>query len=409
VLIICRYERLPRFANHLFALAATLIVALLTFEQPSGERYALLYVGVVGYVTFFFRRKDAVLQLGVAVALWAAVLVSTKPLHEAATVWILGAGTLVATAAVTRVMRDSLIAAAGRARAHRRVLDAFFLNAPAGFAFLDADLRHVRVNEPLAAMVGVPAEKLVGKTMREFAPHLADTLEPLLRAVLETGEAVTNLELASADGSRQYLVSYYAIEGPEATRGIGETVIEVTHLKDVERRLEETNRQLTVLASTDELTQLPNRRKLAEQLELALAQARRAGSAVALLCLDLDRFKDVNDMLGHGYGDQMLVEVAGRLRAAARDGDVVARVGGDEFVVLASNLDVQEAEQRAAAVAGRIGAVLAEPIAIDSVELRAKACIGVAIYPTDSRDAKGLLAAADAAMYASKQGFTRVA
>jgi diguanylate cyclase (GGDEF)-like protein/PAS domain S-box-containing protein len=409
VLIICRYERLPRFVNHLFALAATLIVALLTFEQPSGERYALLYVGVVGYVTFFFRRKHAVMQLGIAVALWAAVLVSTKSLREAAAVWILGAGTLVATAAVTRVMRDSLIAAAERAKAHRRVLDAFFLNAPAGFGFLDPDLRHVRVNEPLAAIVGAPAEELVGKSIRDLAPHNADALEPLLRAVLETGEAVTGLELASADGKRHYLVSYYAIDGPDGTRGIGETVVEVTHLKDVERRLEETNRQLAVLATTDELTQLPNRRKLAEQLELALAQARHAGSAVALLCLDLDRFKDVNDMLGHGYGDQMLVEVAGRLGAAVRDGDVVARVGGDEFVVLLTDLDVQDAEERAAAVAARIGSLLGEPIAIDSVELRAKACIGIAIYPTDSRDAKGLLAAADAAMYASKQGFTRVA
>ena len=408
-LIICCYERLPRYVNRLFALAATLIVALLTVEQPAGERYALLYVGVVAYVTFFFKRKQALMQLGIAVALWAAVLVATKSLDEAAAVWILGAGTLVATAVVTLVMRDSLIDAAQRARAHRRVLDAFFLNAPAGFAFLDADLRHVRVNEPLAAMVGVPAEELVGKTMREFAPHLADALEPLLHAVLETGEAVTRLELESPDGTRQYLVSYYAIDGPDGTRGIGETVIEVTHLKDVERRLEETNRQLRVLATTDELTQLPNRRMLAEQLDLALARAWRSGSAVALLCLDLDRFKDVNDMLGHGYGDQMLVEVAGRVRAGARETDVVARVGGDEFVVLLTDLDLQDAEQRAAAVARRIGELLAEPIAIDSVELRAKACIGVAIYPTHSRDAKGLLAAADAAMYASKHAFTRVA
>jgi diguanylate cyclase (GGDEF)-like protein/PAS domain S-box-containing protein len=409
LLLICRYERLPRFVNRLLALVATLIVALLTVAQPSGERYALLYVGVVVYVAFFFSRTQALVQLGVAAFLWAAVLASTQPFHEAAAAWILGAGTLLATAAVTRVMRDSLIAAAERARSHRRVLDAFFLNAPAGFAFLDDELRHVRANEPLAEMVGVPAERLVGKTMREFAPHLADALEPLLDAVLETGAPVTNLELASPDGRRHYLVSYYAIDGPDGSRGIGETVMEVTHLKDVERRLEETNRQLTVLATTDELTQLPNRRKLGEQLELSLERARAGDKAVGLLCLDLDRFKDVNDMLGHGYGDQMLVEVAGRVRAAARECDLVARVGGDEFVVLLADLDAGEAPALAAAVADRIRALFREPIAIDSVELRAKACIGVAIYPTDSRDAKGLLAAADAAMYASKHGFARVA
>src|SRR5688572_25145048 len=360
VLIISRYERLPRLVNRLLALAATLIVAMLTFQQPAGERYALLYVGVVVYVSFFFSRMQALVQLGAAAVLWAAVLGAAKPFDEAAAAWILGAGTLVATAVVTRVMRDSLIAAAERARAHRRVLDAFFLNAPAGFAFLDEDLRHVRVNEPLARMVDVPADELVGKTMREFVPHHADALEPLLRAVLETGESVTGLELASRDGKRHYLVSYYAIEGEGGTRGIGETVVEVTHLKSVERRLEETNRRLTVLATTDELTQLPNRRMFGEQLELALARARRDGRAVALLCLDLDRFKDVNDMLGHGYGDQMLVEVAGRLRAAARETDLVARVGGDEFVIVLADLDVTEARERAAAVAGRIRAVLGE-------------------------------------------------
>ena len=409
LLIICRYERLPRSVNRLFALAATLIVALLTVVQPSGERYALLYVSVVVYVSFFFSRTQALMQVAAAATLWAAVLASTTPLDEAAAAWILGAGTLVATAVVTRAMRDSLIAAAERARAHRRVLDAFFLNAPAGFAFLDEQLRHVRVNEPLAAILGVPAEDLVGKSLRELVPYHAAELEPLLREVLESGEAVTNLELMSEDGQRHYLVSFYAIDGPEGRRGIGETIVQVTHLKDVERRLEETNRQLTVLATTDELTQLPNRRKLAEQLELALERARNDGRAVAVLCLDLDRFKEVNDLLGHGYGDQLLVDVAGRVRAAARESDLVARVGGDEFVVLLTDLDPHQAPEAAAAVAGRIRALFQEPIAIDSVELRAKACIGVAIYPTDSRDAKGLLAAADAAMYASKHALTRVA
>src|SRR5215210_908049 len=98
LLLICRYERLPRFVNRLLALAATLIVALLTVAQPTGERYALLYVGVVVYVSFFFSRIHAVVQLGVAVALWAAVLAASEPFDEAAAAWILGAGTLVATA-----------------------------------------------------------------------------------------------------------------------------------------------------------------------------------------------------------------------------------------------------------------------------------------------------------------------
>jgi diguanylate cyclase (GGDEF)-like protein len=105
----------------------------------------------------------------------------------------------------------------------------------------------------------------------------------------------------------------------------------------------------------------------------------------------------------------MLVEVACRLRTAARETDFVARIGGDEFVVVLPDLDPAEARTRAAAVAARIRSLLSEPIEIDTVELRADACIGVAIYPTDSRDGKGLLAAADAAMYAGKHVLPRVA
>ena len=159
-----------------------------------------------------------------------------------------------------------------------------------------------------------------------------------------------------------------------------------------------------MLATTDELTQLPNRRMFAEQLDArARARAPRRARALPLLCLDLDRFKDVNDSLGHGYGDRMLVEVAGRCARRARETDVVARVGGDEFVILLADLDAAGgARARAAAVAARIRERARDPIEIDAVELRADACIGVAIYPTDSRDAEGLLAAADAAMYAGK-------
>jgi diguanylate cyclase (GGDEF)-like protein len=186
-------------------------------------------------------------------------------------------------------------------------------------------------------------------------------------------------------------------------------VTDVTRLRDVERRLEETNGRLIVLATTDELTQLPNRRLLDEQLELALARARRGGLAVAVVTVDLDRFKDVNDALGHAYGDRLLVEVAGCLRHGARETDVVARVGGDEFVILLADIPVQEAPKLVQTVVDRIRTRLATPFEIDAVQLRAVACFGVAIYPIDSRDASGLLAASDASMYMSKTAAARVA
>jgi diguanylate cyclase (GGDEF)-like protein/PAS domain S-box-containing protein len=406
VLLITRYERLPRSLNRLVALAATLIVAELTFFQPSGELYAPLYLGVVVFVSFYFSRGQAFVQLLAAVTLWALALSRVHPPAEAAQIWILGAGTLVAAAAVMRAARDRLSKTAERAKAHRAVLDAFFIHAPAGFGFLDHELRHVRVNQALAEIMGYERDAIEGRTLRELAPINADVLEPLARSVLESGEAVLGIEIQDSEGSC-HLVSYYPVPGAVGLAGIGTAVTDVTHLKDVERRLEETNRRLTVLATTDELTQLPNRRMLDEQLALALARARRSGLAVAVLNIDLDQFKDVNDTLGHAYGDRLLVKVAACMRASARETDVVARVGGDEFVILLADLDVQEAPKLAQTVVERIAQVLSAPLAIDPVEVRVVASIGVAIYPTDSRDAKGLLACADAAMYAGKNMVAR--
>jgi diguanylate cyclase (GGDEF)-like protein/PAS domain S-box-containing protein len=408
VVIMCRYERLPRFASQLVALAAILIVAEITFFQPSGERYAPLYLAVVVFVSFYFSRRRAVVFVLMAIALWAMALARTHPPAEAAQIWILAAGTLVAAAAAMRGLRDRLSRAAEHAKSQRALLDAFFVHAAAGFGFLDQDLRHVRVNQALAEIMGHKREEIEGRTLRELAPMNGDVLEPLARAVLETGEPVRGIEIANDQGF-WHLVSYYPVPATTGLLGVATTVTDVTHLKDVERRLEESNRRLTVLATTDELTQLPNRRLLDEQLELALARARRSGLAVAVLSVDLDRFKDVNDSLGHAYGDRLLVEVAGCLRAGARETDVVARVGGDEFVILLADLDVQEAPKLVQTVVGRIRERLSTPFEIDAVELRASACFGVAIYPMDSRDASGLLAASDAAMYTSKTAVTRVA
>jgi diguanylate cyclase (GGDEF)-like protein len=128
-----------------------------------------------------------------------------------------------------------------------------------------------------------------------------------------------------------------------------------------------------------------------------------------VLCLDLDNFKDVNDTLGHGYGDQLLFEIGARLRAGARETDVVARIGGDEFVILLADLDVSEAPAIVETVVGRLRDLLGATFTIGVVELKVEACIGTAVFPLDSRDAKGLMAVADAAMYARKTTLARIA
>jgi diguanylate cyclase (GGDEF)-like protein/PAS domain S-box-containing protein len=329
-----------------------------------------------------------------------ALLLSYTPMHSLERSILFG-GVLLGCCAAVIVLRARLDRLVAAARSDRAELDAFFQHAPAGFGLLDCDLRHVRVNEALAEVMGHERHEIEGRTLRELAPINAHILEPLARRVIESGEPMRGVEVESPDG-RCHLVSYYPVPGPSGVIGVGTAVTEVTHLKGVERSLEETNRKLTVLATTDELTQLPNRRMLSEQLELALARARRGRLAVAVLCLDIDRFKEVNDTLGHAYGDQLLVEFAVQLRAGARDTDVVARIGGDEFVIVLADLDPDDAPQIAEAVVNRIRGRLLDPIAIDAVELVVDTSIGVALFPDDSLDPKGLLAAADAAMYLGK-------
>ncbi|MBA2332950.1 MAG: GGDEF domain-containing protein [Actinobacteria bacterium] len=405
-LILGFYERLPAVVKALAATGGALVISAFVYSQPGGEVFVLLYVGLVFYVSFFFSRRRAILQVAFVVVLATASTLTAASLAEIVRLAVLNAGTLAGAAAITLVLRRQLLGALETAVASQATLDAFFEHASGGFAFLDSGLRFVRVNDPLARMIGLPADEIVGSSVREISPDQADAIEPLLWAVLATGDRVVGIELASADGLRHYLVDYYPVA---ETQGVGMSVADVTRLKHSERSLTESNRRLTVLATTDELTDLPNRRMFSEQLSLALARSDANGSAVALLSIDLDRFKEVNDSLGHAYGDRLLAEVGRLLRQGAREADVVARIGGDEFVVLFTDVDPSEAPRLAEAVADRIQALLSIPISIGPLELRADASIGTAIYPRDARDEDGLLGAADVEMYRRKSATIRVA
>jgi diguanylate cyclase (GGDEF)-like protein/PAS domain S-box-containing protein len=153
------------------------------------------------------------------------------------------------------------------------------------------------------------------------------------------------------------------------------------------------------LAFYDALTGLPNRTLLADRIELALAAAARNGSMLAVLFFDLDRFKTINDSLGHAIGDRLLQTVAQRLTAVVRDSDTVCRLGGDEFVLLLPNCD----SSGAAAVAEKLIAAAAERIDIDDLPLNGSASLGIAMYPDDGRDYDTLLKHADTAMYRAKE------
>jgi diguanylate cyclase (GGDEF)-like protein/PAS domain S-box-containing protein len=158
---------------------------------------------------------------------------------------------------------------------------------------------------------------------------------------------------------------------------------------------------LSVRIQHDALTNLPNRLLLIDRLEHAIAQARRRGTKVAVLFIDLDRFKDVNDALGHAVGDRLLQEVAKRLKSAVRESDTVGRLGGDEFVVVLSEVDHP---QSAARQADKIRAVLAaSPHVIGPQKLSIESSIGTSFFPEDGLDATSLVNCADMAMYVAKR------
>jgi diguanylate cyclase (GGDEF)-like protein len=164
--------------------------------------------------------------------------------------------------------------------------------------------------------------------------------------------------------------------------------------------LEAANRQLRHLATHDALTGLPNRVLFEDRLAQAMAHADRDGQQCAVLVLDLDRFKLVNDSLGHRAGDELLNEVARRLSGAVRSVDTVARMGGDEFVLIVNSTSVR---QDAVELAQRAVAALATPIKISGVDLHTSSSIGIAFYPGDGTSAESLITHADAAMYCAKQ------
>jgi diguanylate cyclase (GGDEF)-like protein len=174
----------------------------------------------------------------------------------------------------------------------------------------------------------------------------------------------------------------------------------VPMLRRVTRRLGRQMAEIEHQALHDSLTGLPNRLLFHDRVEQALREARRDGTCFAILLIDLDRFKEINDTLGHQSGDRVLEEVAQRLRFALRESDTVARLGGDEFALLARSAGEPQA---ATAVAERLHDALSRPFTIEGLLLEVEASIGVTLHPADGDDAETLIRRADVAMYVSKE------
>ncbi|WP_045223319.1 PAS domain S-box protein [Methyloterricola oryzae] len=251
------------------------------------------------------------------------------------------------------------------------------------------------VNQASEDITGLTRRELIGT---EFVNYFTepDMAQAGYRQVLERGSVRDYpLTIRHRNGMTRdvlYNANVYRDERGELC-GVFAAARDITERKKAEQ-------QIHRLAFYDTLTDLPNRRLLLDRLEHSLAQAKRHGWSMALLFLDLDDFKQVNDNFGHETGDQLLVAVALRLLACVRRGDTVCRQGGDEFIIVLENIDLG----RAALAAEKIIGALEQSIEVKGHVLRVTASIGVAIYPGDgSEDSQELIKHADSAMYEAKR------
>ena len=265
-----------------------------------------------------------------------------------------------------------------------------------GVMVTDANHRIIQVNQAFERITGYRAEEAIGETPRllNSGHQSADFYRGFYRSLAQRGEWLGEIwnRRKNGDVYPQWL-SVKAVRGPDGTAGQHVSVFaDITDTKDSERKLWQ-------MAHHDALSNLPNRLLLNARLEHAVQRAHRTGTSVAVLFIDLDRFKNINDTLGHQVGDELLKDVADRLRTSVKEDDTVARLGGDEFVVVAEGIaDANSAHL----IAERIIERLSIPVEIRGKALFATASIGISLYPQDATAPETLLQHADAAMYQAK-------
>lgn len=269
----------------------------------------------------------------------------------------------------------------------------FMDTLPAAAFIKDEDGRVLYANRYMFDNLGVRA--WLGKSARDFfPPEVAEEMIADDRRALETGYIVNEEEVPHVDGQvRLYQTYKFRISQPQQPPLLGGIALDITERKQMED-------QIRYLAYFDSLTNLPNRRMLLDRLVQALRRAKRYECSLALMFLDLDNFKKINDILGHDIGDELLKEVATRLRASVRAVDTVSRHGGDEFIILLPEISHPD---DVTLVADKIIKTINAPVQIAGNALNVTTSIGIAVYPINGTDdARELMKKADKAMYAAK-------
>lgn len=282
------------------------------------------------------------------------------------------------------------------AEAELRLTASVFQNTLEGIIITDASVNIVSVNAALINLSGFPKEELIGSNPRILKSERHD--EAFWRHVWEslhaTGQWQGEIWNRRKDGEL-YPVRQNIGEVRDSQGQVVNYISVLSDISDIKRA----EADLTRLAHYDELTDLPNRRQFEKTLVASLERAKRNDGKLAVLFIDLDNFKLINDSMGHAAGDQLLRTVANRLTGCVRGQDTVARLGGDEFTVV---LDGIAHADDAAGVAQKIIAAIGEPMEVDGKTLASSVSVGISIYPADAQTAELLIRNADAALYRAK-------
>jgi diguanylate cyclase (GGDEF)-like protein/PAS domain S-box-containing protein len=267
--------------------------------------------------------------------------------------------------------------------------------------YWDKDLRCRFANSAYQTWFGRSPNDLRGLPMQELLGPLFELNLPYIRSALQGEVQVFERAIPLPDGTvRHTIASYYPDVSNRTVNGFSAHVTDVTRMKKLELELTAAREQAEHQATHDYLTGLPNRVLLTDRIAAAVTRAKMTGGLAAVVAIDFDGFKMVNDRYGHDMGDHVLKEIGRRMQRATRATDTVTRLGGDEFIFLASELNACDDLQRAV---NRLRLTVGQPIIHQRAKFQPSFCCGIAVYPWHGSSPIELLALADRALYVAKR------
>jgi diguanylate cyclase (GGDEF)-like protein/PAS domain S-box-containing protein len=297
--------------------------------------------------------------------------------------------------AIDQLIANSVWSYSARKEQDTRLFETMLKVSPDPAGIFDPDGRYLFINTAMADLINAPHQDIIGKTPFELGLDVAAESHAAITTIVTTGQAQRReFHHCLPSGSELYFDCQFV----PVFNDLHEVEAVVMKARDITDR-KQADYQVWRSANFDSLTGLPNRRLFLDRLEQTLLEAERRDSAFALLFIDLDRFKQANDQLGHNAGDRLLAQVAERINTRVRAMDTLARLGGDEFTLILKETDGDGARETARSLL----ASLEQTFSIDSHRVSISASIGLTLFPDDGRTHDQLMHNADQAMYAAKK------